>query len=825
MVDIPGDTSTAVTITVDGGPITNTLEVAGDRDWIRVNLVAGQAITVTLNGVTLVDPYLRIHDSTGAIIHENDDINTGVNLNSSLSFAAPTTGVYYIDVGAYNDAGAGDYQVTVTTWTQPPIFNNDQIATQLTSGYWGDGTHAFTLDASRTITVNITGLNAQGQALARAALLQWGEIAGINFVETSGTAKITFDDDDTGAYTDSNYSGGVISSSFINIDVQWLSDYGPNIGGYAYQAYLHELGHALGLGHAGNYNTTATYPYDVLFRNDAWSTSVMSYFDQVENTYFSGQGFTQAELVTPMVADIVAIGQLYGLSTTTRSGDTTYGLNSNAGGIYDASGNNVTRNNAYTIFDTGGVDTLDYSFTTNNNNQVINLNPETFSNINGRVGNVSIARGTIIENAIGGTQHDTIIGNSVANALTGGLGPDTLTGGVGNDTFLDTRAGLNSDTITDFGIGDRIVFSDATLGNFTFSLSGTTLTYSGGSLTLSAPVFGSIVASAAASGGVQLTIQAAIGNTLHDFNGDGRDDVLLRHTSGTLTDWLGAANGSFTDNWSNFALPLSTGWQVVGTGDFNGDDRDDMLLRHTSGTLTNWLGNANGSFTDNWSNFAQALSTGWQVVGVGDFNGDNRDDLLLRHTSGTLTTWLGNANGSFTDNWSNFAQPLSNEWQVVGVGDFNGGGRDDILLRHSSGTLTTWLGNANGSFTDNWSNFAQALSNEWQVVGVGDFNGGGLDDILLRHTSGTLTDWLGAANGGLTDNWSNFAQPLSSAWQVVGVGDFNGGGRDDILLRHTSGTLTDWLGAANGSFTDNWSNLAQPLPTTWQVELRDYLFP
>ena len=76
----------------------------GDHDWIRVNLVAGQAITVTLNGVTLVDPYLRIHDSTGAIIHENDDINTGVNLNSSLSFAAPTTGVYYIDVGAYNDA-------------------------------------------------------------------------------------------------------------------------------------------------------------------------------------------------------------------------------------------------------------------------------------------------------------------------------------------------------------------------------------------------------------------------------------------------------------------------------------------------------------------------------------------------------------------------------------------------------------------------------------------------------------------------------------------------------------------------------------------------
>lgn len=456
MVDIPGDATTTTGITVDGQTVTNTLEVVGDHDWIRINLVAGQAITVTLNGITLVDPYLRIRDASGAIIYENDDVNTGVNLNSRLSFAAPTTGVYYIDVGAYNDAGAGDYQVTVTTWTQPPIFNNDQIATQLASGYWGDGTHAFTLDASRTITVNITGLNAQGQALARAALLQWGEIAGINFVETSGTAKITFNDDDTGAYTDSNYANGVISSSFINIDSQWLMDYGPNVGSYAYQAYLHEIGHALGLGHAGNYNTTATYPYDVLFRNDAWSTSVMSYFDQVENTYFSGQGFSQAELVTPMVADIVAIGQLYGLSTTTRSGDTTYGLNSNAGGIYDASGNNVTRNNAYTIFDTGGVDTLDYSFTTNNNNQVINLNPETFSNINGRVGNVAIARGTIIENAIGGTQHDTIIGNSANNTLNGMDGADTISGNDGDDTLI---GGVGVDAL-DGGAGNDRIFYD-----------------------------------------------------------------------------------------------------------------------------------------------------------------------------------------------------------------------------------------------------------------------------------------------------------------------------------------------------------------------------
>lgn len=524
MVDIPGDLSTSATITV-GGTVTNTLEVNADHDWFRIDLAAGQAITVTLNGVTLEDPYLRIRDASGAIVYENDDVNTGVNLNSALSFAAGSAGAYYIDVGSYGDSGTGDYQVNVASWTQPPLWTNDQIVEQLTSGYWGDGPHSFQLDASRTISVNLTALDAGGQNLARTALSQWSSITGITFSETSGSAQITFDDSEEGAYTDSSYSNGVIASSFVNIDTQWLADYGSNVGSYAYQAYLHEIGHALGLGHAGNYNTTATYPYDALFRNDAWSTSVMSYFSQSENTYFAGQNFDDAYLVTPMVADILAMEQLYGLSTTTRSGNTVYGFHSNAGNPYNAS---LLTNVAYTIFDTGGIDTMDYSqYATN---QRIDLNPESFSDVGNLDGNVSIARGTIIENAIGGSARDVIIGNSVANILTGGTGNDTLTGGAGNDSFQDTAAGLNGDTITDFGVGDKIIIIDASLAGFTFNLTGNTLNFTDGSLTLSGSITGTITASAAAGGGVQLTVQSSAG-----------DDLL---TSGPGVDSLDGGDGS-----------------------------------------------------------------------------------------------------------------------------------------------------------------------------------------------------------------------------------------------------------------------------------------
>ena len=61
---------------------------------------------------------------------------------------------------------------------------------------------------------------------------------------------------------------------------------------YAFQTYIHEIGHALGLGHPGNYNGEARYPNDAEFQNDSWAMSIMSYFGQTENTYFAGLGFT-----------------------------------------------------------------------------------------------------------------------------------------------------------------------------------------------------------------------------------------------------------------------------------------------------------------------------------------------------------------------------------------------------------------------------------------------------------------------------------------------------------------------------------------------------
>ena len=62
----------------------------------------------------------------------------------------------------------------------------------------------------------------------------------------------------------------------------------------------------------------------------------------------------------------------------------------------------------------------------------------------------------------------------------------------------------------------------------------------------------------------------------NDFNGDGRSDVSWRNDNGSFTTWLAQANGGFASNDANSLFnAIPNAWQIVGTGDFNGDGRDD----------------------------------------------------------------------------------------------------------------------------------------------------------------------------------------------------------------------------------------------------------
>ncbi|MEJ6397476.1 M10 family metallopeptidase C-terminal domain-containing protein [Yoonia sp. 208BN28-4] len=276
------------------------------------------------------------------------------------------------------------------------------------------------------------------QINTRKILDQYAEVGLLVFNEVADPLD---DPDITFKYRDGQNGGGYWNGQEVVVSrVGWEPEMEP--GTYNQNLMLHEIGHALGLNHPGAYNGGGSnYVDNAEYWNDSGQYSNMSYWSE------SNTGASFGQLSTLGLHDILAIQIEYGVNTSTRTGDDTYGFNATAGNAYDfdstrTNGSGSERSNidmAFSIWDAAGNDTLDLS---GSGVAVdLDLREGAFSSTNGRVYNVSIAYGAVVENGVGSDHNDTLRGNAANNVLFGGLGDDVMIGGSDSyDATPDPRA-------------------------------------------------------------------------------------------------------------------------------------------------------------------------------------------------------------------------------------------------------------------------------------------------------------------------------------------------------------------------------------------------
>jgi serralysin len=352
-----------------------------------------------------------------------DSSNTSSAMNSDLPAGCGCM--------ACREAARAESHENVSTYTeqQAPEYASDTqndaenagnvgTASSLLSGYeWGAGngvggiiTYSFPSGVPYYYADNMQEQNnfesftLSQQEGARAVFDLIESYTNLEFVEVSGIGDITLAQANLGSgigawayYPDQgDFSGDVWTNNQYAPQMQDLS-----LGDYGFFIMMHEIGHALGLQH--------TFDGGLSGAEDSEQYSVMAY-DWTPYGAVYAQSF--------QLYDIAALQEIYGTNTEYNNGDSVYKINGEE---------------AYTIWDTGGRDTLDASGV--DSDVTINLNEGAFSSI-GLVDNIAIAYGVEIEDVRLGDGYNTVYGNDIANTVRGGSSVDTIYAAGGDDRLF-----------------------------------------------------------------------------------------------------------------------------------------------------------------------------------------------------------------------------------------------------------------------------------------------------------------------------------------------------------------------------------------------------